>query len=284
MKKSIIFAGVCILLLVAGSAFAQGTPSAKFAASWNDEAGIESVVNIPYESLGDSGSEFFVNPDTGYTLATLKVPNKKELLVGVSAEIGIVTDTSVRGKNGGAAKAIAGGQAYVNIFAVPKGTDVDVNNSIKAEPGQIMLSKRVQELSATLGGVIQSCTLPCGYGDNPATPEVETDYFSCEEMVIARDCLVTDEELGLLLDTTAAHHFNFVFPNLPVGTWDIVAVFTTGARAQVDICDDGDDWCGTNYDPEGEADGSSYAKAIINKTMVTVQEVRAVKGSLLQID
>ena len=99
-----------------------------------------------------------VGPNSGYTLATIKVPQGKELLIGVSAEIGLVTDTSVKGKNGGGARAIAGGEAYVTVFAVPR----DGGDSVKAAPGKIMLSKRVQELDATLGGVIQSCQVPCG--------------------------------------------------------------------------------------------------------------------------
>ena len=184
-----------------------------------------------------------------------------------------LTDTSVKGKNGGAARAVAGGEAYVTVFAVPHGGEV-MPNSVEAAPGQIMLSKRVQELSATLGGVIQSCQVTCGV-------DVNTDAIVCDDIVIAEDCEVTDEEIGLLLDTTAAHHFNFLLPNMNQGVYDIRAVFTTGARAEVDICDAGE---ACSNDPDGTVTASAAATAIINKTMLTVQQVRAAKDSLHEVE
>lgn len=257
MKKSLsVLFGIGLVSLVAGSAMAAGEPSAKFAATWTTEPALESVVVIT-DAAADSG--VVTDSKTGYTLATIKVPQDKELLVGVSAEIGLVTDTSVKGRNGGTATAMAGGEAYVTVLAVPRDGGVPYT----AAPGQIMLSKRVQALEATLAGVIQSCD-PCLDG-------------VCEDIVIADDCVVTDEQIGLLQDTTAAHHFNLVLPNMPQGVYDIKAVFSTGARAEIDICTSDAD-CSL-FDPEGVVTGSATAKAIINKTMVTVQQVRAVQGA-----
>ena len=265
--KKFVFAlaGICLLFFVTGSAMA-GPPSAKFAATWTTEPGLESAVIITDAST----DTVFVDSKTGYTLATIKVPQDKELLIGVSAEIGLVTDTSVKGKNGGAARAIADGEAYVTVFAVPQ----DGGNSVKAAPGKIMLSKRVQELDATLGGVIQSCAVTC------EADEI-TGEIVCDDIVIADDCVVTDEEIGLLQKTTAAHHFNFVLPNMNQGVYDIKAVFTTGARAEVDICDQGE---ACSYDPEGTVTASAAAAAVINKTMLTVQQVRAAKDGLQEVE
>jgi hypothetical protein len=273
--KKLVFAlaGICLLFFVTGPAMA-GPPSAKFAATWTTEPGLESVIEIidanTDTGMGTETDPVMVDSNTGYTLATIKVPQGKELLIGVSAEIGLVTDTSVKGKNGGAARAVAGGKAYVTVFAVPQ----NGGNSVKAAPGQIMLSQRVQELSATLGGVIQSCQVTCGV-------DVNTDAIVCDDIVIAEDCEVTDEEIGLLLDTTAAHHFNFLLPNMNQGVYDIKAVFTTGARAEVDICDLGE-VC--SYDPDGTGAASAAATAVINKTMLTVQQVRAAKDSLHEVE
>jgi hypothetical protein len=265
--KKFVFAlaGICLLFFVTGSAMA-GPPSAKFAATWTTEPGLESAVIITDAST----DTVMVDENTGYTLATIKVPQDKELLIGVSAEIGLVTDTSVKGKNGGAAKSIADGQAYVTVFAIPR----DGGNSVEAMPGQIMLSRRVQALNATLGGVIQSCEVNC---------EVDpvTGVVVCDDIIIAEDCVVTDEEIGLLLDTTAAHHFNFLLPNMNQGVYDIKAVFTTGARAEVDICDPGE---ACSYDPDGTVTASAAAAAIINKTMLTVQQVRAAKDGLQETE
>jgi len=273
MKKLMcVLTGICLASFVAGLAMA-GPPSAKFAATWSTVPALESAVVIT-DATTDT---VMVDSNSGYTLATIKVPQDKELLVGVSAEIGLVTDTSVKGKNGGTARAIADAEAYVTVFAVPQGK----GTSAVAAPGQIMLSKRVQELGATLGGVIQSCEVTCVEEDVLEGDVVVGTIIVCEDIVIAEDCIVTDEEISLLQDTTAAHHFNFVLPNMDQGVYDIKAVFTTGARAEVDICDEGEECM---YDPDGIVTASAAASAIINKTMVTVQQVRAAKGGLNEIE
>ena len=131
-------------------------------------------------------------------------------------------------------------------------------------------------MSATLGGVIQSCSVSC------TTEFVDPDYVTtCDDIIIADDCVVTDEEISLLLNTTAAHHFNFVLPNLDQGVYDIKAVFTTGASVGVDICDPGED---CENDPEGTVSASAEASAVINKTMITVQQVRAAAGGVIDAE
>jgi len=262
---------VCALAGIGFASFAAESamagPSAKFAATWTDTPALASVAVITDAEV----DTVVVDSNTGYTLATIKVPQDKELLVGVSAEIGLVTYGLVKGKNGGSAKALADAEAYVTVFAVPKSG----GSSTTAAPGEIMLSKRIQELGATLGGVIQNCT--DGDIDFDGTADNEPDGT----IDIATECVVTDEEISLLQDTTAAHHFNFVLPNMNQGEYDIKAVFTTGARAEVDICEDGEDCM---YDAEGTVSASSMAKAVINKTMLTVQQVRAAKGGVIDTD
>jgi hypothetical protein len=254
--KNLLLTTAIASAIVSAPVFAG--PSAKFAAVYSNSPSLTSAVIIT-----DATVDTVVDvTTTGHTLATIKVPQQKELLVGLSAEIGLMTDTSIKGKDGGSARAIADAEAYVTIFAVPTGEyDVDSTPSIKALPGTVILSKRVQELSATLAGVIQSCT---DTGDGTID--------------VATECVVTDEEIGLMQNTTAAHHFNFVFPDMNSGEYDIVAVFTTGANAEVDICTSLAD-CAL-YDAEGTVSGSAAATAVINKSMMTIQQVRAVKGSI----
>jgi len=259
-----IFAAVSSAPVTAG-------PSAKFAAVYSNTPSLSSVVIIE-----DATVDTIVDMSTtGHTLATIKVPQQKELLVGLSAEIGLMTDTSVKGKNGGSARAIADSEAYVTIFAVPTGEyNTTVTPSIKALPGDVILSKRVQELDATLGGVIQSCT------DALTVDSDGDDILDSGDGTIdvVTECIVTDEEIGLMQDTTAAHHFNFVLPDMTAGEYDIVAVFTTGANAEIDICTSAEE-CAL-YDPDGIVSGSSEATAVVNQYMMTIQEVRAVKGSI----
>jgi len=268
MKKFLIIIGTLGLVsFFACSAMAEGQASSKFAATWTDTPGLMSVAIIT-DAVEDTVK---VNSNTGYTLATIKIPQDKELLVGISAEIGLVTNTSIKGKNGGTARAIADSEAFVTVYAEPHAG----GDSVVAAPGEIILSKRVQDLGATLGGVIQSCDFSCD-----TTCDITGCSTNCN-IDVATDCVVTDEEISLLQNTTAAHHFNFVLPNMDQGVYDIKAVFTTGARAEVDICDEGEECM---YDPEGTVSGSAEAIAVINKTMLTVQQVRAAKGGLIDTE
>lgn len=284
--KNILTTTAIASAILSTSAFAA--PSAKFAATWTKSPALASVAVIK-DATGDA---VMTEEKMGYTMATIKVPQDKELLVGVSSEIGLVTDTSIKGKNGGTAKSIADAAAYVTIYAVPVGG----GEPIMAEPGQITLSKRVQALSATLAGVIQECTDGSTYTDGVLDSITDEDGDGISDTAdgtidIATECAVTDEEIGLALDTTAAHHFNFVLPNMNQGEYDIKAVFSTGARAEIQICDDGDMFTNSDgtetpcaYDDQGSVSGSSYAKAVVNKTMVTVQQVRAAEGGLIDTE
>lgn len=88
---------------------------------------------------------------------------------------------------------------------------------------------------------------------------------------------ITDEEIGLMLETLASHHFNFVLPNMDQGEYDIIAVFGTGAMAMVDIDQ-------ASVDDGGTVSASAFAKAFIGNYMVTVQQVRATKGGIIDLD
>jgi hypothetical protein len=61
------------------------------------------------------------------------------------------------------------------------------------------------------------------------------------------------------------------------GEYDITAYFMTTADVEVDIDE-------VSITEGGTVSGSSFANAFIGKYMVTVQQVRAVKGSILDVD
>ena len=252
MKRFLIIFALASMVF-AGSVNAG--PSAKFAAVYgNDGPYVVSVAVIEdaTEDSVDSAS------NSGYTFARIKVPQQKELLIGLSAEIGLTTNTSIKGKNGGTARAIADAGAYVEICALHTGTS---EVEACAMPGPVTLSRRVQELNATLGGVMESCEDLNGDG----VIDVKTE------------CEVSDEEIGLMQDTLASHHFNFVLPDMDQGEYDITAYFMTSADVEVDISE-------ISVMEGGEVSGSAFANAFIGSYMMTVQQVRAVKGSILDID
>lgn len=254
MLRRILFTTAMAFTVLANIAIAG--PSAKFAATYNDDRfNVISIADV--NDCTEDCADFDSN--TGFTLATIKVPQDKELMVGVSAEIGLVTDTSIKGKEGGAARAIAGAGASVLVFAVPvEGAN---GTAALAAPGPVILAARVQVLDATLGGVLEECT----------------DVNADGTVTIPDECEFSDEEIGLILATLASHHFNFVLPDMDQGEYNLVAVFTTGAIAAVDIDE-------ASVSDGGTVSGSAYAAAMIGKSMVTVQQVRATKGGIIDAD
>jgi hypothetical protein len=251
--KYILSALVSASVLVSGAAMAG--PSAKFAAVYGNDGPYVVSMAVIEDATQDTVAS---DSNTGYTFATIKVPQDKELLIGLSAEVALTTDTSIKGKNGGTARAIADAGAYVRICALHAGTS---EVAACAMPGPVTLSKRVQELYATLGGVIESCE----------------DLNDDGVIDVKTECEVSDEEIGLMLDTLASHHFNFVLPDMDQGEYDITAYFMTSADVAVDIDE-------VSVVEGGEVSGSAFAKAFIGSYMMTVQQVRAVKGSILDID
>ena len=249
LTNAIIAASV----LAAGSAMAG--PSAKFAATYHH--GGMNVVSMAVIEDSDEDAVVF-DENTGYTLAVIKVPQDKELLVGHSAEIGLTTDTSIKGQQGGAARALAGAGAGVVIFACPLDGGAC---TAPAAPGPVTLSRRVQELNATLGGVLEDCEDLNGDG----------------VVEIPEECTFSDEEIGLALDTLASHHFNFVLPDMDQGEYAVVAVFTTGARALVDVDE-------VSIEEGGSVTASAFAKAWVGSYMLTVQQVRATNNGIIDID
>lgn len=235
--KNLTISLVALSVMAAGTAMAQ---SAKFAATYNDSRfSVASIIDS-----NDQPNDCNIND--GYTLATIKVPQDKELLVGVSAEVLLITDTSVKGKAGGEARALAYAGAGAMVAACPvEGGDCQV-----AAPGDVFLADRFQILEGTLGGVLTNCTDSNGDGD-----------------IDLNDCILTDEEISLIIDTLTSHHFNFVLPNMDQGDYDIKAFFGTEACNQISS--------------DGDAEAYAFAVAAIGKTMVTVQQVRATKNGII---
>ncbi len=183
--------------------------------------------------------------------ASIHVAQQKELIAGASLETGLYTQTEVKSKSGTRDTSSAGAQIEVRVLvdlnADGLGSVQDENGNtvngfdLIAAPGHVVFDKRVQTLSAVLGGVIQSCS----------------DQNLDGTIDITTECIVTNEEINLILDTMGAHHFNFVIGNLPQGTHRLEL------QAQIS----------TSTDFQG---GSASAAALIGKGSFTVEEVRAV--------
>jgi hypothetical protein len=235
--KNLTIGLVAASVMLAGPALAQ---SAKFAATYDDSR--FSVVSV----IDSDTQPNDCNVNDGYTFATIKVPQDKELLVGVSSEVLLVTDTSIKGKDGGTARALAYASAEVTVGACP----VDGGDCQIAAPGSVVLADRFQILEGTLGGVLTNCTDSNGDGD-----------------IDLSDCELTDEEISLVIDTLSSHHFNFVLEDMDQGDYNIVALFGTAACNEISS--------------DGDAEAFAFAMAAIGKSMVTVQQVRATKDGII---
>ena len=264
--KRLLICAAALATAFAGSAMAQ---SAKFTAVYTEGGevvGSEACdATAGYDTFCDEIEN--TGADFGYTLANIRVPNAKELLIGLSAQIELFTETRVKGKKGSSSTAMAMAEGGVSIMAC----NVDTEDCYEAKPGYITLSSRTQELDAVLGGIIESCIFNVDLDDDTASGSVTWNLDNCT---------VKDEEIGLALTTLAAHHFNFVVPDLPQGDYAVMAMFDTDASATATVtcatyatfCEDG-----TGEDPaDGNAAAASHA--FIGKTMMTIQTVRAVKG------
>jgi hypothetical protein len=165
--------------------------------------------------------------------ASIHTPNKKDLLIGVSLETLLTTRTRVKSKGGNQDTQAVRARIAVTVLV----------DGVEAMPGTVVFDERVQEMTAIFGGIIESCTDLNGDGT----------------ITVATECVVTDEELELLLSTTGARHFNFMKADLEPGDHSI--------DVMVDII----------ADPDHDGDGvSGEAIALYGKRTLSVEEVAAI--------
>lgn len=148
--------------------------------------------------------------------STIQVPGSKtDLLVGVSIESFLSTYTNVKGKNGGSDKQTA--TAGILISVEMDGSGEGFGNGVPASPDTVNFNSRKQEMTSTFGGVIESCNV-----------NVDPDS-GIGTITVKDDCVVTDEQVSLLLETTSANHFNFLFFNVGPGehTIDVYATISS---------------------------------------------------------
>ena len=226
-KLGLAIVALAIAAFASGQAQAQ---SAKFAADWADDTVVLAEVTTSPDADGPNAG--------GELMGTIKVPQGWELLIGVSGVANLVTFTEAKGRNnGGEVKSTAEATMDLAVEFAPVGT-ADVCTTAAgtvAIPGPITFASRIQEL----------------------TVKVE-DFENAEGLVGA----VT---VALKLDTTAAHHMNFLAVDLDAGEYDVWACFTGEAITTLTAAQIGD----------------GAAKVAIKQRVLTAQQVRAVKESIM---
>jgi hypothetical protein len=217
VKKLISLPIVVAVLAMLGTTLTFAGPSSKFSAQ------VSNISLIPNTSAAQW---------TPVLSTSIKTPNKKDLLIGASFETGLYTQTQVKGKLGSTDTASASATLEVRLL-------IDGRANV-AYPSEVVYDKRAQTLSATLGGVISRCQDLNGDGI----------------IDVATECVVTDEMIELILDTMAAHHYNFVVANLSPGTHTVEVEVRIGSTT-------------------GAVAGSASAMAGVGRGSLTVEEVRA---------
>jgi len=176
----------------------------------------------------------------------LSVPNSKHLLVGLSGEINILTETTAKGTNKAGSDT---SEAYAGIYGsirYLKDSDMgsytaqqicDNKLGMVATPNQVTFSSRRQKLTVDVALDIESATNQCS------------------------DCEITGYvSVGLELETTAAHHFNFII--------DIPETGSGSDQYNVIACWDANAWSTA----EG---GTASSYLYLKNSMLVVQEVLA---------
>lgn len=166
----------------------------------------------------------------------IKTSSQKDLVMNVSLECGLLTRTKVSSKSGISDTSSA--QASVQVRVLIDGKE--------AKPGPVVFCRRTQELTATFGGILQSCSDSNGDG----------------VLDMINECTATAEELELVQDTMNANSFNFILDNVGTGYHriEVQAKIDSGTSVQL---------------------GSADAKASIGKGSINVEEVRLIRNQII---
>lgn len=235
MKKLINALAVAATVILVPQADAQSSKAA-----WR----FENLIGL---SAGTGGT---ADTDWVDVLTThIKTPNGKELAIGVSLQCGLITDTTVRSKNGDLDSSASRGKIAVRVeITQPDGNVVyaepsngaDLSTDIPLKDEGVTYCDRYQKLAAKFAGLNCTANLTSG-------------VVTCAD----------PEELQLILKTLSANHFNFLHANAVPGVQKVVVQ----ARAQAGMLLGGDGL------------GAASAEAFVGAGALSVETIRLVKDA-----
>jgi len=251
---------ICTMFLVVAVVVALCGAGGACAASAKATAQCVNLTAVSYSS-----------PDEWYPVfkTAIHTSNDKELVVDVSFEVGLTTDTTVWSKQ--LERAMAYAMAKVEMLVVmnpgytqnAQGREIWNGSGEVALPGEVTFAMREQTLIARLAG-----QLPLVYDETTGLWYVKNGFNLSE---------IEEEMIRLILDTLTAHSFNFILPNCPTGTHN-VAVFArltyTDFSGDTPLTDD-------RLDP---AETYGFSHAYLGKGSVAIEEVRMVKTNVFELE
>jgi len=243
MKRYPMIAVVGLVLLsvaeLAPNAFAQNNlPSTKATAAINSAVGC-TVSNATSADIGAapltckdvwSGNPAPVTPDNFVTIMSvpMKVSNSQSLVASPSLVTGLYTTTLVKTKPGTSSTATAAGGVYMrvvlstdagglNVLQIADPVGICSNDILGCAPAGngsygVVLDSRVQTLSQTLSNCVVNVTVGGVAGSGSCT---------------------FDSTINLILQTTSAHSYNFIFPNVGQGVYYVVVQLGVDSAATV---------------------------------------------------
>lgn len=236
-----------------GLALAIALVSLQSAVAQTSNASAKAAVDFSLNQILSSQIDNTQPPGTNQVAWTpifntqLKTSSNADVLMGLSLETGLFTQTAVSTKNtsgGSQQTATASSEIQVRLcFDIDGDGKCGGAADITAKPGNITYDKRAQTLIATLGKAL-SCT-----GSTLDT------------------CTLTDQEINFILDTASAHFFNFALGNVGTGIHKIVAEARIGTAASVSGTGQVSDFT------------TSSAKGLVTNGSLVVESVRLTKDN-----
>jgi hypothetical protein len=220
------FLGVMMFASACGGELPEETREAHSAATTSAKA---------TASVGDIAILDATDLDWSTVMAGELKTSNRALFIDMALECGLLTKTVVRSQRG--RKDTSTAQASVRARVLVDGQVI--------APGEVVYCQRTQELSATLSGILESCTDADGDGT-----------------ILASECEFTDEEISLLLGTMNANAFNFVSDVLSSGVHSIEVQAKISASTEFQT-------------------GSAEAKGSIGKGSVIVTSERLARGDTI---
>lgn len=237
----------------------QGIASAKFAAAYSEMPVVAydciegtSVFNWTEYKFNITCPErnTTLELDAGKGLGKIKVPQKKDVLIGLSAVITIITANEATSKKGrtsdtgtiGSSMAMGGLQAQMILHCTTSSSPDPV--TIVGKPGLVTFASRKVTLKNQISGA----------------------WYNLTSGEIVTDALELESTIGLALSTTSANHFNFLFPNLDSGICEVVAHFIV------------------NGEVSSDAENLAGAKVVLGPRIMTAELMRAVNGAFQTVE
>jgi hypothetical protein len=183
--------------------------------------------------------------------APVKLSASQSLFVSPSLVTGLYTNTTTKSKSGaGRSTAVAMGGVYERAVLINQNT------------GTKTYAYPVEACGTGNYGLLYGCeSVGRGYGVvlDSRVQTLTTNVTNC--LVTAGGTCSVEVDTQLVLDTTSAHTFNFIFPNVGQGTYTVQIQDAVNSSASV---------------PNGK--GYAIAGASFGLGSVTIQTVRLVHG------